>query len=388
VRVSDRGDDAQPAPAPAAVSPARPSGSREIERLVVRSAVRVILVGIAAFIVVTLFWRLRLLVILAFVSLFLAALLHPATLVLTRRGLRRGTAVATVYLVVLLLAVGVGYLLFHPVYASATRFAKDLPHLVTQAQQGKGQIGRIIERLHLASYVKTHAPKLESVISNLGKPALAVGKTVLSGVVSLVTVAVLTFFLLLHAPSLLRAGFSLLSPGRAALARRVAEDMARQVTGYMLGNFATSVIAGIVVFVTLQVTGVPFASVLALWVALVDFLPLIGGLLAGVPTVGLAFLHSVTAGIAAVIVFLVYQQLENHVLMPVIVSRTVRLNAFFVLVAVLLGAEIGGVVGSTFGGLVGAILAVPAAGGVQVAARAVFSARRSGTALGAQAPSP
>ncbi len=352
-----------------------------------RSAVRVILVGLAMFVVVSLLWRLRLLVILGLVSLFLAALLHPATVAFTRRGLRRASAVAIVYLGVLVVLGGIGYLLFHPVYGSATRFAKDLPHLVTQAQQGKGQIGRIIARLHLASYVKTHAPRLESLISNLGKPALAVGKTVLSGFVSLVTVAVLTFFLLLHAPSLLRGALSLLSPGRAALARHIAEDMARQVTGYMLGNFATSLIAGIVVYVTLRVTGVPFASVLALWVGLVDFLPLIGGLLAGVPTVGLAFLHSATAGVVAVIVFLVYQQLENHVLMPVIVSKTVRLNAFFVLIAVLLGAEIGAVVGSTFGGLVGAILAVPAAGGVQVAARAVYEARR-GPVPGGDVASP
>ena len=80
---------------------------------------------------------------------------------------------------------------------------------------------------------------------------------------------------------------------------------------------------------------------LAVWVGLVDFLPLVGGLLAGVPTVAVAFLHSIPAGIVTVVVFLVYQQIENHVLYPVIVSRTVRLSPLWVLLAVLIGAETG-----------------------------------------------
>ena len=129
----------------------------------------------------------------------------------------------------------------------------------------------------------------------------------------------------------------------------------------MLGNFATSVIAGVVVFGTLRLTGVPFAAALAIWVGIVDFLPLVGGLLAGVPTVALAALHSLTAGIVTLVVFLVYQQIENHILNPLVMSRTVRLNPLWVLLAILVGAELGDFVGSTFGALVGALLAVPTA---------------------------
>ncbi len=155
--------------------------------------------------------------------------------------------------------------------------------------------------------------------------------------------------------------------------------MNREVTGFMLGDFATSVIAGIVVFITLTITGVPFASVLAIWVALVDFLPLIGGLLAGVPTVGIAFLHSVPAGITTLVVFVVYQQVENHILYPVVVSRTVRLNPLFVLLAVLVGAEVGSIVGSTFGAICGAIFAVPIAGAIQVGGGEILRRRLSVT---------
>jgi predicted PurR-regulated permease PerM len=137
------------------------------------------------------------------------------------------------------------------------------------------------------------------------------------------------------------------------------------------------VIAGVVVFTALEITGVPFASVLAIWLGIVDFLPLIGGLLGGVPAIAVAFLHSVTAGVVTVVLFLVYQQIENHFLNPIIISRTVRLNPLWVLVAVLFGAEIGSIVGSTFGAIVGAIVAVPVAGSLQVAGSEFLATRES-----------
>jgi predicted PurR-regulated permease PerM len=124
----------------------------------------------------------------------------------------------------------------------------------------------------------------------------------------------------------------------------------------------------VVCTVALLVLGVPFALVFGVWVALVDFIPLVGGLLAGVPTVAFAFLHSPLAGIVTLIVFLVYQQLENHVLNPLIMSKTVNLGALWVLLSVLAGAELAG--------FVGALLAIPAAGTIHVIARDIWDERR------------
>jgi predicted PurR-regulated permease PerM len=354
--------------------------SRFVERLVVRSAVRVAAIALVAVVLALLAWRLRLLVLLLLVALFVAVLLNPGVRALTRRGLSRGSATGIVYFLGVIAAAGLGYLLVHPIYASGTRFAKELPSLVRQAEHGRGQVGRLAIRLHLLRFVQSHAPKLESVISKLSKPALSVGKSVVSGLVGAVTIAFVSFFVLLEAPKIFEGTLRFVRPERAQLARRIADDMARQVTGFMLGNLATSIIAGIVVYITLLITGVPFAGVLASGVGLV------GGLLAGVPAVGVAFLHSVEAGIVTIAVFLVYQQLENHVLYPVVISRTVRLNPLWVLLSVLIGAEVGSVVGSTFGGLCGALLAVPAAGAVQVAARAWLETRGPGRAVSMPQP--
>ena len=143
----------------------------------------------------------------------------------------------------------------------------------------------------------------------------------------------------------------------------------------MFGNLLTSLIAGDVVFVTLLVLGVPFPLLWGLWVALVDFLPMIGGALAGIPTVLFAFIAGgPTAGIVTAVVFAVYTQIENHVLNPVVMSKTVRINPLLIFIAVLVGASLGSLIGGIFGGLVAALLAIPTAGALQVLVKEVWQA--------------
>ncbi len=151
-----------------------------------------------------------------------------------------------------------------------------------------------------------------------------------------------------------------MAPDRAVRYSQVAREVNRSVTGYMLGNFATSSSPGLVVLASLLLLGVPFPFLWALWVALVDFLPMIGGALAGIPVVLFALTHSVSAGLVTLVVFLIYTQVENHVLNPVIMSRTVRINPLLVLVSILFGASLGSWVGGFFGGFVAALLAIPA----------------------------
>jgi len=185
-------------------------------------------------------------------------------------------------------------------------------------------------------------------------------------ILALVTVFAFVFLLLLEAPKMRSQLLLKLSPARAARVSRVSTLVRKSATGYVLGNALTSLMAGLVVFVTLTALGVPFAFLWGLWVALVDFLPVVGAALAGIPTVLFAFGHSTTAGIVTAIVFIVYTQVENHALNPVIMSKTVKINPLTVLVAVLIGAEIGAWVGGLFGGFIGVLLAVPTAAAIQV----------------------
>jgi len=377
----------KPSPAGSHKVPALAGGGaraarREFERRVVRATLIVNVLVLLTLLLALLVWRLRAVLLLIIVSLFLAALLRPIVGFFERRGLRTGLAAGVVYFVALCGFVTIGIVLVHPLVTGSTHFVKELPTLVKDAQRGKGQIGRLVRNLHLLKFVESRQANLQNLVSKIGKPALEVGKTVLSGVVGVVTIVFLTFFLLLELPQMVRGVLGWMQPRRARRVRAVLDDVSRAIVGYMLGNFLTSVVAGVVIGLTLLGLGVPYPAVLAIWVGLVDFLPLVGGLLAGVPTVVIAALHSLTAGIVTLVVFLVYQEVENHILNPVVMSRTVRLNPLWVLLAVLLGASIGDLVGSVFGGFIGALLAVPAAGAIQVVARDLWEHKTGARLLG------
>ena len=314
--------------------------------------------------------RLRGVILLLVVAGFIGLLLNPLVVVLQRWLGRRGIAVTVVTLVAICAFGGLAVAFGYPLVNGVTHLAADLPAYVSKAQHGRGWIGQLVTKYHLQAWVEKNAPKLASYGRDLAQPALSLGKGAVSLVFSLFTIFVLVVLVLLESPKLRTGLLGLMAPDRAARYSQIARDVNRSVVGYMLGNFATSLIAGVVVFATLLLLGVPFPFLWALWVALVDFLPMIGGALAGIPVVLFAFTHSVSAGIVTLVIFLIYTQVENHILNPVIMSRTVRINPLLVLVSILVGASLGSWIGGIFGGFVAALLAIPAAGAIQVIVKA------------------
>jgi predicted PurR-regulated permease PerM len=318
-------------------------------------------------------YRLRDVLLLILVAGFLALILNPLVLAVERWGVRRrGLAVTVVTIWGLLVFAGLALLFGYPLVNAITHLAHTLPDYVSKAQHGRGWIGHLVRRYHVEAWVAQNAPKLTSFGQSLAKPALTLGKGALSLLISLLTIFILVLLLLLEGPKLRKGLLGMMEPARAERYAKAAHEVNRSVTGYMVGNFLTSIIAGVVVYVTLLIVGVPFPYLWGLWVALVDFLPMIGGALAGIPTVLFALTHSLTAGIVTLVVFLVYTQFENHVLNPVVMSKTVRVNPLLVLVSILVGASIGSWIGGTFGAFVAALLAIPAAGAIQVITRELW----------------
>ena len=352
-------------------------------RAILAAAAVVVLVFLAAKVV----YRLRDVILIVVVAGFVAVILNPLVVALQRWHIRRrGVAVAVVTLWALIAFLGLAVAFGYPLVNGLTHLADRLPTYVKQAEHGKGWIGHLIRRYHIEAWVRRNAPKLTSFAKGLAKPALTLGKGALILVITLLTIFVLVVLLLLEGSKLRRGVLGLMSPARATRYTRVAGEVNRSVTGYVLGDLLTSLVAGVVVFVTLVIVGVPFPFLWALWVALVDFLPMIGGALAGIPTVLFALGHSLTAGIVTLIVFLIYTQLENHVLNPVVMSRTVKVNPLLVLLAVLVGASMGGWVGGFFGGFVAALLAIPVAGSIQVVIRELWRASERPVRLPARVP--
>jgi predicted PurR-regulated permease PerM len=315
-------------------------------------------------------YRLREVLLLLAVAGFIALVLNPLVMVLRRRlGVGRAQAVTILAAAAALVLVGLAVAFGYPLARGMIHLTRWLPGYVARAEHGQGWIGHLAVRYHLQAWLQHNAPRLVDFGQALAGPALSLGKDAVGLAVALTTIPILVLFLLLEGPKMPMGALALLPPGRAARYSQLAGEVSRSVSGFVLGNLLTSVIAGLVVFVTLLTLGIPYAYLWALWVALVDFLPVIGGALAGIPTVLSAATHSLNAGIVILVVFIIYTLVENHLLNPLIMSRTVKISPLLVLVSILVGAPIGGWIGGLLGGFAAGLLAIPTAAALQAIVR-------------------
>ena len=342
--------------------PARP-------QVPVRTIVATIAMVLATFVGIVLVRELARIIAWLVVAAFIAVALSPAVeFLVTRARLKRAIATLLVFLVGVTLVSGMTYTFVRPLVEQSQNFAEGLPEFVEDAQAGRGAVGRLVKRYNVDDYIEQNQERLRTAVREAGGPALDIARTIANTLAAFLTILVLAFLMILEGPGILRSFLNTFEPTTAERIRRVASDCAGAVTGYMAGNLLISAVAGIASFVFLTVAGVPFSGVLALWVAFADLIPLVGATLGAVPAVLVAFLHSTTSGVLTLIFFIAYQQFENHVLQVTIMSRTVKLNPLAVLASVLVGVELAGILG--------ALLAIPAAGVVQVILRDIYDERR------------
>jgi predicted PurR-regulated permease PerM len=335
----------------------------------VRATLAIIGLVLAAGLAVLLVLKLQRILTWLVIAAFFAVVLSPAVDFLQRRlHLRRGLAAFVVFIIGVALFAGMIYSFVKPIVDQGNQFVEHFPKYVEDAKQGRGTVGRLVKKYKLDDYVQKNQAKLKQGLTNAGKPALRIVTSVASGLAAVVTIMVLTFLMLMQGPQMLRSGLGMLSPPNADRVRKVSGDAAKAVTGYVAGNLLISVIASAVTLVSLKILHVPFAEVLALWVAFADLIPLVGATLGAIPSVAVAFLHSTPAGVIMIVIFVAYQQFENHVLQVTIMSRTVKLNPLTVLVSVLIGVELFG--------FLGALLAIPAAGVIHVVVRDLYDHRK------------
>jgi len=303
------------------------------------------------------------------VAAFFAIVLTPVVDIVRRRShLSRGLSTAIVFILGIAMFAGLLYSFIRPLVDQGRAFADNFPTYVADAKQGRGPAGDVVKRFKLDQRIADAQSSIEKSAANAGGGALKVAARVLGGVASLLTIVVLSLMMVLYGPELLSEALAILSAEKQERVKAVASDCARAITGYVMGNLLISVIAGGLTGIALVAFGVPFAGVLSLWVGFADLIPLVGATLGAIPTIGVAFLHSTPAGIGMLIFYIVYQQFENHVLQVVIMSKTVQINQLFVLVSVLIGVELLG--------FLGALLAIPAAGVLQVIVRDSWDHRK------------
>ena len=324
-----------------------------------RTVLVVIGILVAAFITLKILWISRHILSWIAIALFFALALNPAVDRLERRLGRRGAATGVVFLATIVAIALIGWLFIPTLVDQVDNFAHKVPDYIDDITKGRGRLGFLETKYHLVDKArKALREGGASKLFGLSGTALALARGIVNAVLAIVTIAFMTFFMLLEGPSWVDRFFALLSPSSRQRWRGVAHDIYRTVGGYVTGNLLISLIAGTLTAIVLTIMGVPYAIALGLIVGILDLIPLAGATIAAIIVGAVAFLHSIPAGIVVVVFFIVYQQVENHVLQPIVYGRTVQLSPLVVLISVLIGAELAGVLG--------ALGAIPVAGALQV----------------------
>jgi predicted PurR-regulated permease PerM len=354
-----------------------PSVQAERQRLVhfrVRTVLLVIGTLVAVGITLKVLWISRHVLAWVFIALFLALALNPAVDWLERKyGGRRGLATGTVMLATLAVIAAIGALFIPTLVDQVSGFARKVPDYLDDITKGRGRLGFLQTKYHLVDKARDalHEGGAKKLFGLTGT-AVAITKSVITAVVAVVTIVFMTFFMLLEGPTWLERLYGLVRPESRPRWRSIGHDIYRTVGGYVTGNLLISLIAGVSTAIVLLIMGVPYWVALGLIVGILDLIPLAGATIAGIIITIVAFLHSIPAGIVVVVFFIVYQQIENHLLQPVVYGRTVQLSPLAVLISVLIGAELAGVLG--------ALAAIPVAGTLQVLLVDFLKHRRAATA--------
>jgi predicted PurR-regulated permease PerM len=304
------------------------------------------------------------------IAVLLAAALNPAVEAFERRGMTRVVAASLVFVIALAGVIGIGFLVIPPLVAQVADFIDAVPDFIDDITAGRGPLGFLQEDYKIVDRIRDAIEKQGAAgVLGLSEPVLDVVRSVVTAVVGAITVVFLTYFMLLEGPRTIERTLSLLPEGTRVRYERVGREVYRTISGYVTGNLLLSLVAGTAATIVLFVVGSDYAIALGLVVAILDLVPLAGATLAAFIVSTVVLIETDWLRCVIVIAFLIgYQQFENHVLQPLVYGRTVELSPLAVLCAVLIGAELAGILG--------ALVAIPVAGSLLAVGREVLRYRR------------
>ena len=307
----------------------------------------------------------RSVIILIVVSLFLAIGLNPLVETLMRRGLRRTMAIGVVFFVVISGFSAFAFAIVPPVAQQTNEFVTNIPDYLADLRKNPtvrnfDEDYGVIKRAN--SYVESG-----DIGQRLFGGILGVGRIVLNAVFSALSVLILTLYFLASLPSMKRQAYRLVPSSRRTRVQLLTDEVLVRIGGYVSGAFTIAFVAAVTSYIFLKIVGLPYAVALAVFVGLLDLVPLVGATIAATVITLLGFIESSAVGIACLVFYVGYQQLENYVIYPRVMRAAVDVPAALTVVAVLLGGALLGVVG--------ALLAIPTAAAILLVVRQVMIPR-------------
>jgi predicted PurR-regulated permease PerM len=344
-----------------------------------RAIARIVFIVVVAAFAVYLIYLLRTPIAYVVLAAFIAACASGPVGGLSRH-MKRGLAIAIVYLLIVVIPLLMLWVLVRPVVEQTVKLVNNLPTYVQDLNeeiQSNERLRELDEDYDITGKLEELASKLAASLDDAALALVDVGAGVVGSLFALVTILVLSMFMLASGHRWREMFLATRPPREAETWRRASDRIANAVASYVGGALFQATIAGITAWLMLEILGIPSPITLALVIALLDLIPMIGATL-GAVIVGVVILFSgSTADVVIWALFAIaYQQFENYVVQPRIQSKAVSLDPFIVVIAAL--------VGGTLLGVVGALLAIPAAATIQIALREYLEFR--GWAPGVREP--
>ncbi|MBP9827493.1 AI-2E family transporter [Candidatus Saccharibacteria bacterium] len=291
------------------------------------------------------------------ISFFLSLALTPAVNWLARFMPRkhRGLAMGLVLIITIVLFSYLILVLVPPLIEQLITLIRNFPGYWNEFIVSNNFIARVLRELNLTDLAAKNQDKIAGVAGNVGT---WIGSTA-SGIFALVTILVLTFFMVIEGPHWVEIFWRYQPKNKKKARMKLAQEMFDTVAGYVAGNVATSLVAATATFIFLLIMRVPSPLALGLLVGVVDLIPMIGATLAAIVVSLFVLVYSgPTAGIISIIFFIIYQQIENNILQPLVYAKSVNISPLIVGVSALCGAALAG--------FFGALVAIPVAASAQI----------------------
>jgi predicted PurR-regulated permease PerM len=343
--------------------------------MLIKRTLVVLLVTLGFLAMLFLLYSTRTIILWFVIGAIFAMTLEPAVAWLTRHNLKRGPAAGIVTILTVIVVLGVATLLAVPIVKQASEFVKDVPDYVDELTAPDGYFAWAEDRYNIRDRIGELSPKALDFVMGAGTPMLNAVRTSFSMVAAVVSIFTMMVLLLIEGPKVWAWVLSLVRSDLRDEAGKFGHDLLYSVGGYVRGNGLISVIAGTGAFIAMEIVSwtiatIPFALTLAVIVAILDLIPLVGATIAMIICVLVALTGGWLPALVILIYFIVYQQVENNVIQPWVYSKTVALSPLAVLLATLCGAAIAGIVG--------VLLAIPAAATVYIGIAQLQDFKRQG----------
>lgn len=328
-----------------------------------RTVLRILAIITAFVALVLLAYSLRTVLAWVVAAFFLAVALNPAVVAAAKLmpGRKRGLATGLVFLITVSFIVMMAYVLVPPFISQTRDFVQNLPEIADTVRRSDNPVAQFVTSSGLLEQL-TGADRSVALsrLSGLGGSLVDVIGNIFGGLIAMLTILALTFFMLLEGPSWIERFWMFHPKDKRAERQQLAGRMYHIVTGYVTGRLFMGLTVAISTFIILMIMGVPYALPLSILAGVLDLIPLVGATTGGVIVTLAALFQSLGAALVVAAFYLLYQQFENNVLQPLVDSRTVQLSPLSVLISAILGISVAGLLGGLIAIPVGACLQVMA----------------------------